>query len=405
MESITIEGVGGLSKQINNAAMQAVCDFLGGYKPGFELVEGASSDAVEQFIVIRKRGLPGLLLPTSQNALRVALSGFIGVKPWTGLISSLAQIAVKFGLFSSRVSVLSLKSQTGEVPPFRQFLTSVLERDDYHLALRTSFGRPNAKIVIQAVSHDGSALCFVKVGSEKMSDKLVAHESEVLVKLEHSDLPILTPRTLYQGVWEQRWQVLITEPMLTHPLDDDATEAQLASDSFTTAGEMTTCALRDSEYWRWISGRIDQLEDMGLPVEAFNTALARIDAVWGSTELDFGASHGDWSRANVGIIDGQVAAYDWERYSHCSPRGTDIAHFSLFEFDDRHRGFDVERVAEKTRQNLKAADRPEEHAQLLVILGCLEMSLRFMSAQKAGVQAKDKIFGQALEDGLRKWAT
>lgn len=389
------------------SAIVAVEDVFGGYQPGFKLVEGSVPDAVEQFVVLRINGMPRLLLPPSNRAMRVALTQFIGARPWIGLALQIAQFTAKQRLFSRWTSEMSLQSQTVEPSKLRVLLNSVLGREDFYLALRLSFGRPNAKTVALAISHDGDALCFAKFGSEAMTNELVAHEGKILEWLASTDVPFLTPRVLYGGVWEEGRHVLITEPLQIEPLPDDAHIAHIAADSFTAANSIVTCALRDSEYWHRMTERVNKVEESRQQGGTLHTALSKIEKVWGSSVIDFGACHGDWSRANLGLVDGRVAAFDWERSSKLSPRGIDIAHFAMSEFTGRRskQNLDVERVADKTRSYLNAASRPLDQAELLVILECLEMSVRFLNALKAGVQSDDSKFGRALQQGLQSWAS
>ena len=396
-----------MSNEAVTSALLAVEDVFGGYLPGFKLVEGSIPDAVEHFIVLRINGMPRLLLPPSNRAMRVALTQFIGARPWIGLALQVTQFAAKQRIFSPWTSEMSLQSHTVETSKLRVLLSSVLGREDFYLALRLSFGRPNPKTVALAISHDGEALCFAKFGSEAMTNDLVAHEGKMLEWLAARDVPLITPRVLYGGVWEEGRHVLITEPLQIKPLPDDASIAHLAADSFTAASPIVTCALRDSEYWHLITERVNEVEEPGQHNGTLLTALSRIDKVWGSSEIDFGACHGDWTRANLGLVDGGVAAFDWERCSELSPRGIDIAHFAVSEFTGQRgkQSLDIKRVAEKTRSYLGAASRPLDQAELLVILECLEMSIRFLNARKAGVQSGDSKFGRALQQGLQSWAS
>ena len=388
-------------------ALHAVEDVFGGYRPGFKLVEGSTDDAGERFVVLRSRGMPRLLLPQSTLAMSVALTQFTGARSWTRLASTVARFAARQSVFSSRISEMSLQTNSGEPSRLRELLGSVLGREDFHLALRLSFGRPNAKTVALAISHDGEALCFAKFGSEAMTNDLVAYEGEILEWLSAMNLPILTPRALYNDVWEKGRHVLITEPLKIEPLPSDVPMVHSAADKFTAANSIVTCALSDSEYWQQTTERANVLERSDPQSEALHGAISKIEKMWGTSVIDFGASHGDWSRANLGVIDGRVAAFDWERCSKLSPRGIDITHFAVSEFTSSRgkRRLDVERVADHTRRYLKAADRSPDHAELLIILECLEMSIRFQNARKAGVQSDDSTFAAALRDGLQKWAT
>ena len=397
--------------EANNSALRALEQVFSGYAPGLKLIEGSNANAfeqfphtVERFLVLRQGKVPRLILPQSNPAMRKALGEFLGNRPGMGLALPLAHIAIKLGVFSSYLSEISLTSQTDVSSPFRQFLCSVLGREDFHLALRLSFGRPNAKTVALAISHDGQALCFAKIGSEAMTNDLVAHEGNVLKGLTSESSSILTPRLLYSDVWKQEQHILITEPLLIEALPEDAQMAHRAADDFTASRPITTCKVSESNYWQHVIAWVQQLAESSQRDEVLDAAISTIEKTWGSTVFDFGACHGDWARANVGVVDGRVAAFDWERFNDESPRGIDTAHFAISEctHKGRGRGFDVELAFEKTRRYLTAAGRPADHAELLVILDCLQMFLRFMSARQAGVQSDGSNFRQALQTFLKK---
>ena len=73
--------------------------------------------------------------------------------------------------------------------------------NDFQIAMRLSFGRPNAKMVAVAISSEGEVLCFAKFGSEAMTNGLVAHESAILEQFEGVDMPLIIPSRLFSGAW------------------------------------------------------------------------------------------------------------------------------------------------------------------------------------------------------------
>ena len=389
------------------SALRAVEKVLGGKESGFTFVDGSPDGSIERFAVIPARGMPRLLLPVTGSAMRVALGSFLGERPWIGIASPLIRASSKIVGSRSLISKeLSLLSESGARSPMRELLTSILGRGDFQLALRLSFGRPNAKTVIAAISDAGDILCFAKIGSETMTDDLVAHESNVLEKFANVDSPVLMPRQLYAGVWDGGGNVLITEPLQLESLSRSAKDAHIAADSFTAASLVATDTLKKSTYWSETLERIETLGGLKTQGSGIHDAISEIEAVWGDISFDFGPSHGDWSRANVGMVNGRVAALDWERCTHGAPRGLDTAHFALLEASSRSRGrsFDIERVAKSTQQYLASAGRPPEHAKPLIILDLLEMVVRFMTAQSAGLRTSDSKFEPALEAGLRNWS-
>lgn len=392
----------------SNAALSAVYMVLSGYKPGFELVEGAHPNAIERFEVLYVRGTPRLLLPTTPLVMRTALISFLGRRRFASLAPQFIQVASwARSTFSSVRSDVSLTSQAGVHSPLRELISDVLGRSDFQIALRLSVGRPNAKTVAMAISDTGEELCYAKFGSEAMTNDLVAHESATLENFEGIDMPMALPQRLYSGTWaDGEHNVLITAALQLEPLKRDAQIAHQAADAFATQNFITSATLRDSKYWHQTVERVKKQAESANSDEVLTSYLANIEQKWGECNFDFGASHGDWSRANLGMVDGRVAALDWERCTKLAPRGIDITHFALCENSSRSFGriLNIEKVAGSVRQYLAAAGAPANNVEPLIMLALLEMVIRFKSAQNVGLRSTDSKFGPALQEGLQKWA-
>jgi hypothetical protein len=376
---------------------------LGGYEAGFDLVKGNAPDAIEQFTVISSRnGTPRLLLPRSAAMMQPALSCFLGTSPMMKLAQPIFGFCIRLGgPFSRFTSDVSLTSQSGRSSALRVLIENVLGRKDFQMALRMSFGRPNGKTVAVAISEAGEPLCYVKLGSEPMTSALVAHESETLEQFKESDIQLIVPQALYSGCWVHDHQALITAPLQLERLSRDAHLAHEAADALATQNLQPNCTLLSSEYWQRTKQRV-QAQQNG---DELPNTLAEIERCWGSREFDFGVSHGDWSRANVGMSMGRVAAIDWERRVEYAPRGIDIAHFSILEISSRRffKTLHVDQLAAKVRHILKALGLPEENAEPLILFALLEMVIRFRSAKTAGLNTTDSKFAPALNAGIDKW--
>ena len=387
-------------------AFSGVGKVLSGYQSGFDLVSGKHPDAIERFVVVRSRGgTPRLMLPAEKPAMRAAMQCFLGSRRGAGLVSQFAPMAARLSsVLASESQDVSLTSEAGAQSPLRELIASVLGRNDFQIALRLSFGRPNAKLVAIAISDAGEALGFAKFGSEAMTNDLVAHESAILEKYENSDIPLVLPKRLFSGTWAGGHNVLITSPLEFKSLNRDAYSAHQAADAFAVLNLESNSKLSTSAYWKEIAQRVDNFNDNDN--EFLVDTVAKIEQRWGDQALDFGASHGDWTRANLGLVGGKVAALDWERCTMLAPRGVDIAHFAIAEksFSRFSKSVDVEQVAQNVRQYLKAADLSPDNAELLVVSALLEMVIRFKSAQNVGLRATDSKFGSALRACLQKWA-
>lgn len=385
------------------AAFSAVGLVLSGYESGFELVSGSHPDAIERFIVLCVRGTPRLLLPTKTPVMRTAVMSFLGRRRFAFLVPPFIQLATKAGGPFSRISSdVSLISPTDTTSPLRKLMSRVLERNDFHIAMRLSFGRPNAKTVAMAISDAGEELCFAKFGSDSMTNDLVAHESAILEQFESSDIPMIVPRRLFSGKWSGDQNVLITAPLKLKSLKRDARSAHQASDAFAAQNLISNSTLSDSVYWRHVIERLKDSDNDDNSKRSLITIASRIEQTWGKDSLDFGASHGDWSRANLGTVGERIAALDWERYTNIAPRGIDIAHFAICE--NAFGSLDIERAAKTVKQYQNSANITYGNAELLVMLASLEMVIRFKSAQNMELRSADSKFESALHDGLQKWA-
>lgn len=377
---------------------------LGGYQTGFELVDGTQPDSIENFTVICSKGTPRLLLPTSRPLMRTAMTNFLGGRSVASLMPLGVQMAARAGGPFSRISSnVSLMSKTGAPSPLRELISTVIGRDDFQIALRASFGRPNAKTVSMAISDAGEVLCYVKLGSDAMTSELVAHESTMLEQLERTDMPVIIPSQLYSGTWADGQNIMITEALQLAPLKRNSHVAHTAAGALARQTQVASSALVNSAYWRRVVEFVAEYGDS----QILSTAVADIERAWGSSEFDFGASHGDWTRANVGMVGERVAALDWERCSKDAPIGIDIAHFALCEKTARplSKSLNIGRVAENVRQYLKAADLRPDKAEVLILFALLEMVIRFKSAQNAGLKSTDLKFGPALDEGIKRWAS
>lgn len=387
---------------------RAVAQVLAGYRSGFTLVSGDVEAPLEEFALVPARGTPRLLLPRSPKALRASLKTFAGQRCWIELasiaLSTSFRSRLTSGLLAQKLSLVSAQTSTS---PMRERFAALLGHSDFHLALRLSFARPNAKTVVAAVADSGEILCFAKIGSESMTDDLVRHESSVLESFARQPSPVLVPRVLDAGPWAEEFSMLVTEPLQLKPLPGDATVAHQAADALASSQGTTTSPLSESVFWLGLVERLARDADDDNGGASINEAVERIRDQWGDIPLELGVSHGDWSRANVGLVDGRVAAFDWERCSTQAPRGIDIAHFAILEASSRSRGaaLDVASIATSVREYLRAANRPDTDAEFLTVLDLLEMVARFRAARRAGLQARDSKFAPAINAAMGLWLT
>lgn len=347
-----------------------------------------------------------MLLPPSLPIMQTALASFSGGKRKAWLMARGVQVATQVGGPFSRISSnVSLMSQHGNPSsPLREFIAGVIGRNDFHIALRISFGRPNGKTVAIAISDAGESLCYVKLGSETMTSDLVAHEGAMLKEFDSAEMPVVLPQLLYSGTWAEGHNVLTTAPLRLTRIKRDARIVHLAANALASHNTVKRSALVDSAYWQHIVEFVGEYGDS----EVLPSTVAELERIWGANEFDFGMSHGDWTRANVGMVDGRVAALDWERCTKSAPRGIDIAHFAICEKPayqlTKSKSINIDRIRKRVRQYLKSAGLRTDNAEILILFALLEMVMRFKSAEIVGLQTTDFKFGPALKEGLLKWA-
>lgn len=401
-----------MSAATRQLAMSTAESVLAGNTPGYRLCSQRSDQCVEAFVSISSGGIPRVLLPIPTRPMRAALQAYAtgGFLPVVlpPLLGGLARTTLLNRWCGGRIE---LSSQSGEISPLRSYLTTLLQRGDFQLALRLSFGRPNAKTVITAIADSGDILCYAKAGSSAMSNALVRHEGQVLAKLRPGDFPVVLPELLHVGAWTDEITMLITRPLSMAPLDEDVAAVHKAADAIAVAHGVTSAPLAESDYWQRVLHRVGSCKPSVAEHYGIAPILTRITDTWGHRVIDMGASHGDWSRANVGVVAGRIAAVDWERYAEGCPRGIDTAHFAVLEQAVRlharraeSSGLDFDKVVGNTRRYLSAAGRPVDDAELLIVCAILEMTLRFMDARDSNLPVNDTKFRTALQSAIQLWA-
>ena len=133
-----------------------VSSVLSGYSDGYRLVRGRQADAIEQFVLLGTPGSPRLLLPLAKPLTNSAINGFLGGRSLSKLLPLLVRFSVALGgPFTKICGEYSLIASDQSISPIRKLLTDILGRDDFQIALRFSFRRPNGKTVALAISNDG----------------------------------------------------------------------------------------------------------------------------------------------------------------------------------------------------------------------------------------------------------
>ena len=369
---------------------------------GYELVDGRpDSGSLETFRILPPRGRARLLAPASGNELIGSYSTFANGRGFRGAaITSGLWAAVRLGqsdrVLDRRVSLVAHDGVEGS--PLRELLESVLHTPDFSIAIRLTSGRPNAKLVVAAISPEGEPFCFAKLAGGPHVAELVRHESRTLADLAAIEHSMVIPEVLFAGDW-QGVETLITTALPMRRLPRSAVTAHRASDDLCRLSGMQAAELAASGYWDRMKGRLATLQSSDGPeVGLIESSIEFVEDRWGASEFEFGRGHGDWSRANLGLAGKQLVAIDWERSQADVPRNLDLAHFALID-DGRSAGsrlLDVTLLERHTAELLALAGRSSDRAQALTALAVLEMVVRFAEAVSAGLEANDAKFGPLL---------
>ena len=370
---------------------------------GYELVDGRpSSGVLETFRILPPRGRARLLAPASGNELIGSYSTFANGRGFRGAaVSSGLWATVRLGQ-SDRVldRQVSLVAHDGAArSPLRELLENVLHTPDFSIAIRLTSGRPNAKLVVAAISPDGEPFCFAKLASGPHVAELVRHEAQTLADVAALEHALVIPEILFAGEW-QGVETLITTALSMRRLPRVAVAAHRASDELCRVSGMRAVDLAESGFWDRMKDRLEALRSSDVPqVALIESSIEYVEDRWGASEFEFGRGHGDWSRANLGLAGKQLVAIDWERSHADIPRNLDLAHFALID-DGRSNGsrlVDAALLERHTAELLTLAGRSSDQAPALTTLAVLEMVVRFAEAVSAGLVANDAKFGPLLK--------
>jgi Phosphotransferase enzyme family len=271
------------------------------------------------------------------------------------------------------------------------------------IGIRLGPPRANRKPVLTVCDLQGKVKAFAKLGVDPLTDRLVKDEAKALEDLagqQHATLCV--PALLHAVQWAGHQLVVQTAlPVRGAGSDDPALVARAMGEVATGPGE-TVQDLATSPFATGLTadlGRIDQDFAADL-ADAAGGILGR------STELSFGAWHGDWSPSNMHCDDGKVYLWDWERYSTGVPVGMDAVHFAFWHGVTR-RGMGHETSARACLANaastLEPIGIPAADAPLVAALSLLAVGLRYAGDRQADAGGQLGRLDGWLIPALRAW--
>jgi len=284
------------------------------------------------YVVLPNLRRPALLLPTSPRGVAAAI-----LRNYKTSATSLSR--AKFGAMAlvARAGGLRLmpsqvliRDTTGSADAdLLSYLRRVLGQD-VHVAVYMGSPRANRKPVLQILGPAAQAVGFAKVGTNALTRTLVDHEATALAFLTtHPMGTVTTPRVVHHGAWHGH-EVLVQEALGQGRARRPMSTSLLQRAMVEVAGlDGVACGnLRSSSYWRRLDDRLTHLQPGPQAVQLRST-FAALGPAASSSEIPFGAWHGDWTPWNMLHLGGRLQVWDWERFETDVPAGFDALHFTL----------------------------------------------------------------------------
>ena len=187
--------------------------------------------------------------------------------------------------------------------------------------------RVNQKPVLQVFDLDGRLLGYTKVGHNDLTAALVRREADALTLVGDLDpTSFRVPKMLHHGRWNGL-EVLVISALPSDSRRPVPPAARLAAmDEVVRLAGTTRSILASSSFWDRVGQGLDEvaLEPWGPRLRAAADEIERRD---GAEVVELGGWHGDWGHWNMGMGDGVLQVWDWERYDPAVPVGFDALHF------------------------------------------------------------------------------
>ncbi len=362
-----------------------------------------------QMIVLPGLGRPRLVVPRDRRASAVAVRGY--GKPGS-VRSRLATRALAAALASGVGGMVLRDRLLVHVPAGAQtiesYLSSVLGQR-VMVGIHLGAARANRKPVLQLLGRAGDTIGFVKIGVNALTAELVRAERSALERLGRAGLTsIQIPRVLDSGCWHGM-EVLVLSPLPVWRKRVPLRPGQLgrAMAELASVPGIRRSGLTASEYWQALAARLDGA-GAGSEQDDLRAALGELAAGAGTTELGFGACHGDWTPWNMANTRGGLLVWDWERFAVGPPVGFDALHCWL-QSRAVARGRDPRQAASDcVRQAPELLDPlgiPPSEARLTVLVYLADLAVRYLSdrQEQAGARlgAPRRWLVPALQAGLR----
>lgn len=355
-----------------------------------DVTRGDSAVAGERYAIVPSASRARFLLPSGRpRAAAASLRSYNRLRPWSiRLARSVVATATLFGM-GRLVSgdLLEVGFAEGD-ESLSEVVRGILGRSDVSFAVGLPPRGPNRKPVLQAFSHVGEPLAFVKVGWNEITNARVVRESQALKRWR--DAPpgsFCVPEILAEKMW-RGLQISVTAPL---PADvrrytrRDPPELQLSREVW-ASDEPESRELAAHPYLESLRTRA-AVSITGGRAELVDRFLDLLVDRRGDEVIEFGAWHGDWTPWNMARSRGIVYVFDWEHWGASVPLGLDLVHWyfqASFVLDKRPPADSWRRAQEVATPWLRGAGISEESAAVTARLYLIEMALRMAESVAVG---------------------
>ena len=193
------------------------------------------------------------------------------------------------------------------------------------LSLSVGSARANRKPVLNVHTADGREIGFAKVGLNGLTNALVDHEHSALRALaSHRSASFAVPEVIHHGSWRGNAVLLMTALRADRRRVQNGVPVEAAA-AIAATGAIGSCP---AESGPWFTGLRRELTTLHGTSESVLPELA--DAYgerFAGLDVPFGAWHGDFGAWNLAATAGAPLVWDWERYAHDVPLGSDVVHY------------------------------------------------------------------------------
>jgi len=209
-----------------------------------------------------------------------------------------------------------------------EYLKELLGRQELTFAISLSTPGPHRKPVIQALTHAGEILAYVKVGWNEATNTLVRNETEVLKHLAASSFHSFTaPHLVHSGLWNGRFLcVQASVEGRIQPAPRDMTPQYLGALQELALQYTESMPLKDSPFWINLLERIEKIPSKRSP-HILRQGVRAVEDWLSNTRLPFHFCHGDFAPWNAKLDNGRLLLFDWEYADLKAPPGWDLFHF------------------------------------------------------------------------------